>query len=498
VRNCCHTEVQAEETAEPEKAKPAAPVMFGNGPGRNLVNTIDKGLPATWAVDQGKEMNVLWSAKLGTYSYGGPVVAGGKVFVGTNNKPPRDPNVKGEKGVLVCFDAQTGKFRWQNVHDYVDGIGHGDSGVCSTPAIEGERIYYVSTSCELVCAGVEKGNILWSLDMIKTLNVFPGGTEGSVANSSPLILGDLVYVLTANGVEGGPPMDKPKSPMAPSLVAVDKMTGKLAWSDNSPGENIKDGQWSSPAAAEVNGEWQVIYGGGDGWLYAFEAKKGELRWKFNCNPKGAVFKLGGRGDFGYIIAVPVVYEKHLYVGTGSGPDDGAGVGHLWCIDLEKATAKGKTNPGKDVSAVNNDFDPKSKANENAGFAWHQGGKILPKPPPGQREYAFGRTLSTVAVHDGLVFAPEIAGYLHCFDAKTGKENWIYDLKESTWNSPYVVDGRVMLGLDNADLYIFKADKQLNKPEKIEMGEPLKTPPVVVNGVLYIANGQNLYAIGTKK
>src|SRR5207302_114325 len=163
---------------------------------------------------------------------------------------------------------------------------------------------------------------------------------------------------------------------------------------------------------EVNGEWQVIYGGGDGWLYAFEATKGELRWKFDCNPKGVVYKPGGRSDFGFVVATPVVYEKHLYVGTGENPEHGPGVGHLWC-----------------------------------------------------------------------------------FDAKTGKRYWEYDLKESTWNSPYYVDGRVLLGVDNGDLFIFQAGKVCKDPLKIEMGEPLKTPPIAANGVLYISNGLNLFAIG---
>src|SRR5262249_57499083 len=108
----------------------------------------------------------------------------------------------------------------------------------------------------------------------------------------------------------------------PSLVAVNKNTGKVVWSDNSPGENIMDGQWSSPVAAtDIHGETLVIYGGGDGWLYAFEAKGGELRWKFDGNPKSAVHKPGGRGTRGYFVATPVVSETNLYFATASTPND---------------------------------------------------------------------------------------------------------------------------------------------------------------------------------
>ena len=142
-----------------------------------------------------------------------------------------------------------------------------------------------------------------------------------------------------------------------------------------------DGQWSSPVAAEANGEMLVIYGGGDGWLYAFEAKKGELRWKFDLNPKAAVYKPGGRGNRGYLVGVPVVYDKKLYVAVGSNPEDGDGVGHLWCIDITKKPA----NKEKDVSPFsgpkdpNPTFDPKDPKNKDSALVWHYGGLIDPKP-----------------------------------------------------------------------------------------------------------------------
>ena len=71
---------------------------------------------------------MLWKADLGSRSYGGPVVSGGKVYVGTNNENPRnkrdtkpDPCMPGkmipiDRGVLMCFDEKTGKFLWQAVH----------------------------------------------------------------------------------------------------------------------------------------------------------------------------------------------------------------------------------------------------------------------------------------------------------------------------------------------------------------------------------------------
>jgi hypothetical protein len=63
--------------------------MFGGSPGRNMVNAIERDLPANWCIAEGKRKNIKWVAELGNRTIGSPVVAGGKVFVATNNAKPR-------------------------------------------------------------------------------------------------------------------------------------------------------------------------------------------------------------------------------------------------------------------------------------------------------------------------------------------------------------------------------------------------------------------------
>jgi outer membrane protein assembly factor BamB len=470
--------------------------LFGGTIHRNMASPDEKNILDDFRVEKGKEKNIKWAARLGTISHGGPVVAGGKIFIGTNNDNPRDPNIKGDKGVLMCFRESDGKFLWQAVHDKLPDPENyvPRHGVASTPAVDGNRVYYVSNRCELVCADVEgdqakrQAKILWRLDMIKELGVFPC----YLAYNSPLVVGDVVYTVTTNGVD---PMNNHKlvNPDAPSFVAVNKMTGKVVWKDNSPGKNIMEGQWASACAAEVCGVPQVIVPGGDGWLRGFEAKTGRLLWKFDCNPKASVYKPGGKGDRGYPVGTPVFYEKKVYLAVGRNPEDGSGVGHLWCIDVCKQPA----NKDLDLSPVNDDFDPKAAVNKDSGLVWHYGGPVLHKPAGDDRDAVFGRTLSTVAIHDGLVYAAELDGYLHCLDAKTGEKYWEYDLKESTWNSPYYADGKVFLGVSSGDLYVFPHGKQRKEPTKIDLHADPKLPPVAVNGVLYINTGSTLYAIAPR-
>jgi outer membrane protein assembly factor BamB len=496
----------------PRSAGGASWPMFGGTPSRNMVNLVDKDLPAEGSIEKGQEKNIKWVAQLGNRAYGGPVVAGGKVFVGTNNANPRNPrdSVKGEpvdKSIVMCFRELDGKFLWQAVHDKLpDRMRHDnpEEGIASTPAVDGKRVYYLSNRCELICADTEgfldgkndgvqdeeykdktDADIVWRLDLRKDLGVSPH----LLAASSPLVVGDLVYVLTSNGVElGEDHKARVANPKAPSLIAVNKHTGKLVWQDNSPGADILEGQWSNPTYAEVNGTGQVIYGGGDGWLRGFEARTGKPIWKFDCNPKSAVWRVGGSGTRSHIVATPVVHDNKVYVGVGVNPDEGSGgEGHLWCVDITKTG---------DLSPVGDNFDPAAAVNKNSGLVWHYGGAIVPRPKSG-RDNVFGRTISTCAIHDGLLYVAEVAGYLHCLDAATGKPYWVHDLKAGVWGSPYWVDGKVYLGSDTGDLLVFAHGKEKKLLGKVDMDEPVLGTPVAANGVLYVATKSKLYAIAKK-
>jgi outer membrane protein assembly factor BamB len=477
--------------------------MLGVTPARNLVNISDKNIPASWSVQEGKQKNIKWVAALSTKCYGGPVAAGGKVYVATDNRSPHNPKITGDKGILLCFRAADGQFLWQAVHDELPDEIVKEArveGMACTPTIEGDRLYYVSNRCEVICAdtngfldgkndgvqdeenkGPTDADIIWRLDMIKELNVFPH----KLPNGSPVIAGDLLFVTTGNGADGDGADARPPHPEAPSFIAVNKHTGKVVWQDNSPGDNIILGQWSNPAYADVNGKPQVVFGGGDGWLRAFEPATGKLIWKFDCNPKSPA-RSGAKASRNYIVATPVIHDNKVYVGVGQEPSQGSGMGHFWCV--------GMTGTG-DVSPVGDNLDPQAPANKNSALVWHYGGPT--SDPKADRDFVFGRTLSTCAIHDGLVYAVEIAGYLHCLDARTGQKYWDHDVKAEVWGSPYWVDGKIYLGTGDGDVHVFASGKEKKVLAKIEMEDAINTTPFAADGVLYVATMKNLYAIAAK-
>jgi outer membrane protein assembly factor BamB len=439
--------------------------MWGGTAQRNMAST-SIGLPDSWDVKNGT--NIKWKAQIGSSSNGNPVVADGKVFLGTNNGNPRNPEITGDKGVLMCFRESDGRFLWQAVTDKLDGENDWpEEGVCSSPAVEGKRLYYVSNRGELICLDTEgftdgkndgpfrdevykgpmDGDIIWKLDMRKELGV----AQLFMAASSPVVWEDLVFVVTPNGRDSSD--EKVLAPKAPSFIAVDKNTGKVVWQDNSPGEGILHGQWSSAVLGTVDGVRQAIFPGGDGWLYSFEARTGEKLWKFDLNPKNAVWPKTRN----YGISTPVFSGGQVFMSVGQDPDHPNGVGHAYCI-----------NP-----ALRGDIS-------GSGRVW-QYDKI-------------GRSISTAAVADGLVYVADMKGLLHCLDAKTGKPNWTFDMMAPVWGSPLVADGKVYLGDQDGDVAVLKAGSEMKKIAEIDMGHSVYSTPVPANGVLYIMTSSELYAI----
>ena len=450
--------------------------MWGGSTDRNMVSG-EKNMPAKW--DARKKTNIKWMAPLGSQTYGNPVIVDGKIYVGTNNNGHLRPGIKGDKGIIVCMNQKDGKFLWQMTHDKLPTGRVNDwpeQGICSAPVVEGDRMYYVSNRCELICADTngfldgendgpfkdekykdkQDGDVVWKLDMFDELEVFPH----NLATCSPVVGGDIIFVITSNGVDEAH-LNIPM-PDAPDFLAVDKHTGKILWESSEPGDNVLHGQWSSPAYGIIGGVPQAIFGGGDGWCYSYEPKTGKLLWKFDLNPKDSIWVLGGRGTKNAIISTPVIYDNKVFLAVGQDPEHGEGIGHLYAID---GTKRG------DIT--------------DTGRVWHFGGDD------------YKRTMSTVAIADGLLYASDLSGYLYCLNVKDGKQYWKYDTFSAIWGSPYVVDGKVYLGTEDGEIHVLQHSKTMSKIAVNDLLNSVYTTPVASGGVMYITNRKALYAIENK-
>jgi len=444
--------------------------------------------------DAFKPSSLLWELPLGTHQYTVPLIDQGQMFLGINDTNIKHPAVKRTGGgILMSINPTTGEVDWQlPIPRFVKGntapmhFNHWRCGVCSTPAISGKYLYIVGPRGDILCVDrkgqadgndgpftseidymevprnaeykltAADGDIVWAYNMITNLRVVPH----DVCGSSPAILGDYVYACTSNGQ--GHRHRIVVRPKAPSLIVLHKKTGKLVAVDNELiGTRMFHGQWSSPVVATIDGQTMILFGGGDGILYAFEPVKPSSNpdtplhlkklWQYDCNPADLRFRDGkpipyskwnnkSKDGPSEVISRPVVYNNRIYVSIGQSPVHGPGRGALSCID-----GKGKK-------------------------VW-ESSKVE-------------RTTATAAIDNGLVYMSDIAGRLHCLDADTGKQYWQQELDAGVWcASPAVIDGRVYVSSERKVLWVMKAGKE---KQLISRSRTLS------NGITLMAHGKIMY------
>lgn len=498
------------------------PEWGGSGDG-NLVSR-ETNLPSTF--ERGGE-RVAWSVRLGSHTYGNPTVADGKVFVGTNAKAIRhDARVtKNHKGAVLCLSEATGEVLWKLVvpertHGFpVDShFVHQNMGVCSSPAVDGDRVYVVTSAADIVCLdvnGLSDGNdgpfteegqylaghnkpplevtekdadIIWQFDPIDEVGIMPH----DAASCSVLIHGDYLYTGTSNGVGGMPGKTFFSKhayvvrPKAPAMIVLDKMTGRLVARERSGiSGRLYHGQWSSPSCGTVNGKTLVFFGGGDGFCYAFEAIDSaeskpvdmKLAWSYDCNPPEYRCRNGKPIDYydgdrrkkdghnendetyvgpSQVIATPVFHEGRVYVAIGQDPAHGNGKGMLHCIDASQTG---------DIT--------------QSGSVW-----IYDK---------IQRTMATAAVANGAVYLPDVTGKIHCVNAETGQRRWLYDTGAETWGGVLVANDKLYMG-NQRYFYVLADGPEPKLLSRIRLGQPAYSTPVAANGKLYVASERYLWAV----
>ncbi len=490
------------------------------------------GLPMNWNVgkfdrrsgawDKSSSENIRWFANLGSLSYGNPVVSEGKVFIGTNNgsgylsRYPKQVDL----GCLLCFDEANGGWLWQHSSEKLSSGRTHDwplQGLCSTPLVEGGLVYFVTNRGEVCCAataGSTEGHaeVVWVFDMMKELGI----SQVNMCASSATTWGDWLYVNTGNGFDEGARSEFAAS--AASFLCLNKADGTIVWADNSPGANVLHGQWSSPAVAELGGEVQVLFAGGDGWLYSFAANSGkagepELLWKFDCNPKDSEWLSGGRGDRNQLIATPVVHEGLVYIAVGQDPEAGSAEGCLWCIDptkrgdvsaelvVKEVGGAQVSVPARRLQAVDRAAGETVIANPESSAVW----KYVSYDVDGNGKLAFEeqmhRTLSTASASGELLYIVDFAGIVHCLAAR-GDGNgqplvhFTYDMAAAVWGSALIADGRVFVGDEDGDVAIFELGADQREPiAEINMGSSIYSTPTATNGTLFISTKDRLFAIG---
>jgi outer membrane protein assembly factor BamB len=480
--------------------------QWGHAWTRNLISE-ERGLPSTFDPRTGK--NVKWAVRLGTETHATPIISQGRVYIGANNGEPRDPKHKGDRGVMMCLAEDTGKLLWQlvvpkRIEDiYLDWP---NSGICSPPTVEGDRVYVASNRGEILCLdvqGMANGNdgpfreegpyitkkdaqgkipegevvlepgpldadVLWLFDLTRDAGAYMhDGVHVPI-----LIDGDYLYLNTSTGVDNT--HRKIRTPDAPSLIVLDKKTGKLIARDQEKmAPNVFHATWSGPSMARVNGKPLIFFLGGNGIVYAFEPLPPGLQptaepraltkvWQFDFDPTGPKenvhrFNSNRRESPSNFFGLPVFVDGKLFI---------AGGGDIWWGKNEAWLKCIRADGSGDVTERN--------------LVW---------------KYDLQKhVLATPAVANGCVFIGDTGRTFHCVDAQTGKGLWTHEIKGEAWASALVADGKVYFGSRGGTFYVFAADREKNVLSTVELVSPMSATPTAANGVLYVTTMTHLYAL----
>jgi outer membrane protein assembly factor BamB len=315
--------------------------------------------------------------------------------------------------------------------------------------------------------GPTDADVIWCYDIPHEIGLFPHDST----HVSVLIHGQFLYLNTNSGLKGS--HQELRRPDAPSLIVLDKATGRLVAQDNEHiGPRIFHSTWSSPALANVNGRTLIFFCGGDGVVYAFEplgalppagtVEKLRRVWRFDCDPTAPKENVheyirNRQESPSNIKSMPVFYQNRIYVTVGGDIWWGKEKAWLKCID---ATGAG------DIT--------------DTGQLWSYPVEM--------------HCCSTPAIWQGLAFVADCGRNVHCVDAETGKPYWTHETNGEIWASTLVADDKVYVGTRRRDFLIMAAGRDKKVLCQVKLDSPIAGSAVAANGVVYIPTMKTLYAV----
>lgn len=397
-------------------------------------------LPDEWDPRGGEGSNLLWkSDELGGRST--PIVMQGKLFTLVRNHA--DTKLEGEK--LVCLDAATGEKKWEyDFNVYLSDVPDtrvGWSTVVGDP--ETGRVYALGVGGYFCCLEGDTGKLLWDRSLHEEYGLL--STYGGRTNS-PLIYGDTVLISAVVIGWGDTPQWGLLAKPAHRFMAFDKATGELRWLK---GTNLipYDTTYSTPSLTKLNGVDAIVFGSGDGGVWALQAGTGLPLWEYPLSTRG------------------------LNVSPLVTPD-----GRVFTSHSEENTIG--TTMGAIVALDGN-------------LPGDSAGKELWK----KYQVMAGKS-SPVMVDNKLIIVDDRAK-MYMYDAETGEQIAKRALGTVQRSTPLYADGKLYVCTNNGRWYILKpTDKGLDIVHRMRINRQSSDgSPIVAQGRIYVPMSDALYCIG---
>jgi len=213
------------------------------GPNRDGVSA-ETGLLQQWPQEGPNEV---WRVALGE-GYSGISIVGGRIYTMSS---------QGADEFIVCLDALDGHEVWRFRVDsnFINDQGNGPR---STPTVDGDRVYVLSSKGKLYALERAGGKKLWRRDLRKS---FGSHIPYFGFSTSPLIEDDLL-LMEAGGEAGR------------ALVALNKNNGEVVWATHTD-----EAAYSSPIAVSYNGIRQIVFLAAT-TLVSVAPEDGRIYWQY--------------------------------------------------------------------------------------------------------------------------------------------------------------------------------------------------------------------------
>jgi len=380
--------------------------------------------------------------------------------------------------------------------------------------------------------GTADADILWLFDLTSGAGIW----SHDAAHSSILVHGRYLYVNTGTGVDNT--HKRIRAPDAPSLVVLDKATGRfVARDDERIAPRIFHCTWSSPSLGEIDGRPLVFFAGGDGVVYAFEAlpqngftqptSRESTAVSLGIDPPSRSDSSSVRPSSGAAALSPTIAldPPKALSRNDAAPEDRrtprretvteevVKLRKVWQFDFDPAAPKENVhqyNTNRREGPSNIYGMPVFHQNRiyvagGGDLFWGKNGawlKCIDATKTGDIthsaevwSYPLERhVFCTPAWYAGLVFVADCGRKFHCLDAETGQPYWTHEITGEVWASPLVADGKVYLGTRSGAFWVFAASKEKKILSTVELKNPISATATAANRVLYVATMTHLYAV----
>jgi hypothetical protein len=372
----------------------------------------DTGLLKEWPEGGPK---LIWQTEGLGEGYSSVSIAGGMIYTSGN---------KDDKTIVTALDMD-GNVVWtaQNGEGWTGSF----PGTRGTPTIDGDRLYHESPTGNVICMNAKTGNKIWDLNI---LDEFEGENIRWALAESLILDGDRLICC---------PFGKKAS-----IVALDKMTGKVVWAAESTGDKAGYG---TPKLVEYGG-LRMLLTMNQKAVVGVDADSGSLLFRHPHETK-----------YDVNVLIPLFHDGQVFISSGYGAGS----------QMLKLTVDGKNVSAEQL------WETKELDN-------HHGGLIL---------------------LDGCIYGTSMKGNWVCLDWKTGDVKW--SEKGIGKGSVTFADG-LLYGFNEKEkdrtVGLIKPT-----PDAYELISSFQLPeggkgnswahPVIIGGRLYLRHGDLLFAYDVK-